>query len=246
MEEHASSAAPPTPVPKQSPRPKRRYPSPDPVESMPLSGTTLKATLEDPPAPRGERSLPGSEHSSQAMLRCLACDSDLVREARREFFSKHSYNFTTDGTHDLSEIFKQMAVSTDLLGTSIHEIQASWTGPNELKQVNYALQSLPKGLKFFHVVPPSESPKVMGLVGIHDLDALCHFSGITYCPWCGKEGQNEGTVVNHLWTVHYRLGLVCNRCYDCPSTTSNTLHHHGWQDCCQPRENNPNESVLSE
>ena len=39
-------------------------------------------------------------------------------------------------------------MSTNLLGTSIHEIQASWTGPKELKQVNYALQSLPKGLKF--------------------------------------------------------------------------------------------------
>ena len=37
-----------------------------------------------------------------------------------------------------------------------------------------------------------------GLAGIHDPDALDHFSGITYCPWCRKEGQNEGTVVNHL------------------------------------------------
>ena len=173
-------------------------------------------------------------------------DSDLAREARREFFSKHSYNFTTDGTHALSEIFKQMAMSADLLGTSIHEIHASWTGPNELKQANYALQSLPKGLKFFHVVPPSESPKVIGLVGMHNPDVLCHFSGIAYCPWCRKEGQNEGTMVNNLWMVHYRLGLVCNRCYDCPPTTSNTLNHHSWQDCGQPRENNPNESVPSE
>ena len=81
-------------------------------------------------------------------------------------------------------------------------------GPDELKQANCALRSLPKGLKFLHVVPPSESPKVMGLVGIHDPDTLCHFSGITHCPWCGKEGQNEGTMVNHLQTVHYRLGLV--------------------------------------
>ena len=91
-----------------------------------------------------------------------------------------------------------MATSTYLLGTSIHEIQASWTGPNELKQANYALQSLPKGLKFLCVVPPSKSPKVMGLVGIHDPDALHCFSGITHWPWCQKEGQNEGTMVNHL------------------------------------------------
>ena len=122
----------------------------------------------------------------------------MVKEARREFFSKHSYNFTTDGTHDLFGTFRQLAVSANLLGTSIYEIQSSWTGPKELKQANYALQSLPKGLKFCRAVPPSESPTVMGLMGIHNPDALHHFGGVTYCPWCGKEGQNEGTVVNHL------------------------------------------------
>ena len=68
------------------------------------------------------------------------------------------------GTCNLSEIFKQMAISADLLDTSIYKIQASWMGPDELKQANYALWSLPKGLKFLCVVPPSESPKVMGLV----------------------------------------------------------------------------------
>ena len=161
-------------------------------------------------------------------------------------FLKHSYNLITEGTHDLSEIFKQMAMSAELLGTSIYEIQVSWMGPNKLKQANYALQSLPKGLKFLHLVPPSESPKVMGLMGIHNPDALCHFSGITHCPWCGKEGQNEGTMVNHLWTVHYRLGLVCNRGHDCMSITADTLCHHSQQDCCQPEEKNPNESVSSE
>ena len=67
-------------------------------------------------------------------------DSDLVKEARREFFLKHSSHFTTEGTCNLSEIFKQMAMSADLLGTSIHEIQVSWTGPDELKQANYALR----------------------------------------------------------------------------------------------------------
>ena len=172
--------------------------------------------------------------------------SDLVKEARREFFSKHSYNFITESTHNLSEISRQMATSTELLDTSIYKIQASWMGLDELKQANYALRCLPKGLKFLHVVPPSGSPKFMGLVGIHDLDAIHHFSGITHCPWCWKEGQNEGTVVNHLWTVHYRLGLVCNRCHDQLSTMANVLHHHSWHDCCQPREKNPNKSVSSE
>ena len=86
----------------------------------------------------------------------------------------------------------------------------------------------------------------MGLVGIHDPDALCHFNGLTLCPWCGKEGQNKGTVVNHLQTVHYRLSLVCNKCYDYLSTSSDTLHCHSWQNCPPSGEGDPNESASSE
>ena len=164
-------------------------------------------------------------------------------EARLKFFSKHSYNFTGDGSCDLSIIFKKLAVSASLLGTAIYEIQSSWTGPEELKQANYTLQCLPKGLKFLWAVPTSESPKVMGLKGIHDPDAHQHFAGFTYCPWCGKEGQNEGMVVNHPQTVHYRLGLVCNRCYGCLSIMSDTLCHHGHHDCCWLDA--PSESVPS-
>ena len=53
-----------------------------------------------------------------------------------------------------------MAASTELLGTSIYEIQTSWLGPDELKKANYALRSLPKGLKFLCVIPPSESQRL--------------------------------------------------------------------------------------
>ena len=71
----------------------------------------------------------------------------------------------------------------------------------------------------------------MGLKGIHDSDALWHFVGYTYCPWCGKEGQNKGTMVNHVRTVHYRLGLVCNLCFGCPTVMLDTLHQHGHHSC---------------
>ena len=156
-----------------------------------------------------------------------------MKEARLCFFSNHSYNFVDDGTRDLSDVFKELAESAGLLGEAIYEIQLSWTRPEELKQANYALQSLPKGLIFLRVVPALESPKVMGLLGIHDPDALWHYAGYTYCPWCGKEGQNEGMVVNHLRTTHYRLGLVCNKHFGCPSVTSDSLCWHGHQDCQQ-------------
>ena len=65
-----------------------------------------------------------------------------------------------------------MVESTDLLGTSIHEIQTVWMGLDELRQANYALRSLLKGLRFLCAVPPFETQKVMGLVGIHDPGAF--------------------------------------------------------------------------
>ena len=151
-----------------------------------------------------------------------------------------------EGTHDQSEIFRQMATNAELFDTSFYEIQVVWSGPDDLRQAIYALRSLPKGLRFLHVVPPSESPKDMGLVGIHNLDALHHFNGMNHCPWCGKEGQNEGTVVTHLQTVHYRLGLMCNKCNDCPSTSSDSLHCHGWRDGQQPGGKVPIELISSE
>ena len=46
----------------------------------------------------------------------------------------------------------------------------------------------------------------MGLKGIHDPNALWHFAGYTYCPWCSKDRQNEGTIINYLRTVHSKAG----------------------------------------
>ena len=65
-EQQSAPAAPTAPVPKQSSRPKRWHPSPDPVDSMPLGGTTSKATSEGPPAPNSERSHLGTRCSSRA------------------------------------------------------------------------------------------------------------------------------------------------------------------------------------
>ena len=232
VEEQPSTAAPPTPTPKQSPRLKRWLPLPELMGNMPLGGATLAAALGGPPNPKKWENPPWFKLLKPSHAEAFLRDSDIVVEARLHFFSKHSYNFNQDSNCDLSRIFKKLAMSAGLLGTNMYEIEASWTGLEELKQANYTLQSLPKGLKFLRVVPASESPKVMGLVGIHDPDTLQHFASFTYCPWCEKEGQNEGMVVNHLRTTHYRLGLVCNKCHGCPTTTCDTLCCHGHHNCC--------------
>ena len=158
-------------------------------------------------------------------------DSNLVKEARACYFTTHPWGWAHGNMDNLSEIFRELAQGTGLLGESIHELQWSWNGLEDLKHGNYILQSLPKGLKFLRVVSAKESPKIMGLKRIHDSDALQHFASFTYCPWCGKIGQNKGTIVNHLRTIHYKLGLICNQCYSCPMVMLDALHQHGCHTC---------------
>ena len=81
-------------------------------------------------------------------------------------------------------------------------------------------------IQSFWVVPPIESPKIMRLKGIHSPKALCRQVGLSFCPWCGKEGQNKSTVVNHLQTGHYHLGLICSQCLKYFTTSANTMCHH--------------------
>ena len=151
-------------------------------------------------------------------------DSSLVKEARAHYFTTHPWDWPHGNMDDLTEIFKELVQGTGLLGESIHELQWSWDGPEDLKHGNYVLRSLPKGLKLLRVVSAKESPKVMGLKGIHDPNALQQFASYTYCPWCRKVRQNEGTVINHLRTIHYKLGLVYDQCYSCPTVMLDTLH----------------------
>ena len=179
---------------------------------------------EGPLSSKRERNADWSSSLKPSHMDAFSQDPKLVKEARAHYFATHPWDWANDNMADLSNVFRELAQGAGLLGESIHEIQVSWSGPLHLRHANFVLWSLPKGLKFLRVVSTKESPKVMSLEGIHDPDALWHFAGYTYCPWCGKDGQNEGTIVNHLRTVHYKLGLVCNQCYCCPMVTSDTLH----------------------
>ena len=175
----------------------------------------------------------------QSQLEVFSWDTSLVME---EYFKRHSPNFTMENTHDLSDVFWYMAKTAKLLGLAIYEIKEVWAGPDKLWQANYALRTLPKGLKLLRAVPPLESPKVIGLMGIHDPDALCHFNRMIHSPWCRNKGQNEGTVINYLRMVHYRLSLVCEKCFGYPSTSLDTLFYHSQQNCQPSGEGGPNES----
>ena len=115
---------------------------------------------------------------------------------------------------------------TGLLSIKIHLVQDQWRGRKELCCANYMVRGSAKDLHCFRVVSPLESPKIMGLWGIHFPKALKHQASLLFCPCCRKEGQNEGTIVNHLYTRNYHLGLVCKRCLSYFMTTLNKMQHH--------------------
>ena len=101
---------------------------------MPQGRATPAAAVGGPPCPKKRETPPWFKSLKPSCADAFLRDSDMVVEARLLFFSKHSCNFNQDGNHDLSEVFKKLAEKAGLLGTGIYEIQASWTGPEELKQ----------------------------------------------------------------------------------------------------------------
>ena len=119
-----------------------------------------------------------------------------------------------------------MAEMVGLMDTEIHLVWDQWWGKKELCAANYVARRSAKDLHYFWVVSPLKSPKIMGLKRIHTPKALKHQASLLFCPWCRKEGQNEGTMVNHLCTRHYCLGLICERCLSYFTTTSDTMQHH--------------------
>ena len=153
----------------------------------------------------------------------LHWDTDLVQATRQMYIEAHHPAFSQEGPHNLSSLFQEMITSANLLGSEICKVQEVWAGQKDLRFTYWAMRGLPKCLLFFCLVSPSESPKVMGLKRIHHPDTLYCHAGLSYCPWCGMKGQNEGTVVNHLWTMHYRLGLVCSGCLHYSTTTSEAM-----------------------
>ena len=217
-----------------APSPGAKWPHlPNQMSSSSLLGEAA-VTNDEPPHLKwkGETSFMASLKGDQ--WEAFAKDSHLVQWAREDYFKAHHPHLNHEILQDLSDLFWDIIISTNLLNSEIFQIQENWTRLEGLQATNDTLMALPKGLHFFWTILLAELPKVMGLEGIHDLDALCHFTRVTFCPWCRKEGQNGGTIVNHLQTMHYRLGLVCEKCLHLYTTTLEAMQHHGWS-CKQPK-----------
>ena len=217
--------------PTWSPQSKRCHSSTDAQGDMSIDENSPMTSQEGPSNSKRGKTTGWSSSLKPSHVDAFSWDSSPIKEARECYFATHPWDWACGNTDNLSDIFRELAQGTGLLGEFTHEIQVSWNGLEELKHANYILRSLPKGLKFLRVVSAKESPKIMGLKGIHDSNALWHFTSYTYCPWCSKDGQNEGTIVNHLRTVHYKLGLICKQCFGCPTVMLDALCQHGCHTC---------------
>ena len=161
----------------------------------------------------------------EAQSEAFSKDSEVVKGAQQTYQKTHKAMFDQEGSYDLTSVFWDMAWETGLLNVEICEVQEVWTGWQELKAFNCAIKASQRNIQFFMVMP-TESPNIMGLKEIHCPEALCWQGSHSYCPWFGKEGQNEGTVVNHLRNMHYHLGLVCTLCMDFFTASMDTMRWH--------------------
>ena len=150
----------------------------------------------------------------------------MVQLACQNYCKAHKAIFEQEGSYDLTSVFQQMARDTNLLNTEIHEVQEVWTGQLGLKIAICAAKASQRDIQFFCMVMPNKSPNIMGLKGVHSPEALCQQGGCSFCPWCGKDGQNEGTVVNHMSTVHYHLGLCVPSAWTFFSTSTDAMRQH--------------------
>ena len=111
------------------------------------------------------------EHLRGTHWEAFCKDSDLVRHIRQTYFRAHVPVFHKEVTYNLADIFGEMAKMVGLMGTKIPQVQDQWQGKKEL----HAAKGSTKNLHYFWVVSPIESPKIMGLKGIHSPEALkCH------------------------------------------------------------------------
>ena len=126
---------------------------------MSIDKASPMASQEELPSSKRGKMADWSSSLKPSCADAFSWDSGPVKEARAHYFATHPWDWAHDNTDDLSDIFRELAQGTGLLGEAIFKIQWSWDGPEHLKHTNYVLWSLPKGLKFLRAMSTKESPK---------------------------------------------------------------------------------------
>ena len=104
-----------------------------------MDETSSKASQEGPSSSKRRQSVDWSTSLKPSHADAFSRDSNPMKEARSHYFTTHPWDWIHDNTDDLSDNFRELTEGAGLLRESIHKIQLSWDGPEELKHANYAL-----------------------------------------------------------------------------------------------------------
>ena len=219
---HPTTSAEPTP----SLGIKQWHHSLDQEVTSPWSGDEeATGTSEEPPCHKQRNRMPLAKLLKGRQWEAFTKDSNLVQRARGPTLGWTALILTVR-FHMICLIHFRKWHSAGLRGLDIYEVQDTWMGQKDLCTANHAAKTSQRNIQFFCMVTATKLPSIMGLEWIHSLEDLCRWGGHSYCPWCAKEGQNEGTMVNHLHTVHYHLGQVCTLCLAFFTTSADTMRKH--------------------
>ena len=78
---------------------------------------------EDPPCSKREKTSDWFSSLKPSRADAFCQDSSPVKEAREHYFATHPWDWVQSNMDDLSNIFRELAQGTGLLGESIYEIQ---------------------------------------------------------------------------------------------------------------------------
>ena len=109
--------------PTQSQQPKRQNPLPDLLGDMFIDEDSPKGLQEDLLHSKREKTSDWFSSLKPSRVDAFCQDSGPIREARECYFATHPWDWVQSNTDDLSDIFRELAQSTGLLGKSIFEIQ---------------------------------------------------------------------------------------------------------------------------
>ena len=130
---------PPRPEPKWSPQPKRQHSSTDAQGDTSIDESSPMALQEGPSSSKRGKTTDWSSSLKPSHVDAFSWDTSPMKEAREHYFTTYPWDWAHGNTDNLFDIFRELAQDTGLLGESIHEIQLSWNGPEELKHANYVL-----------------------------------------------------------------------------------------------------------
>ena len=102
----------------------------------------------------------------------ISKESDIVKAARWVYQKVQWDNFEQQGSH-LFHLLPDGHINQPLECWGLgHDVQETSGSQKDLRTANWVSRASLKDLHFFQIVLPMESPKIMGLKGIHSIEAL--------------------------------------------------------------------------